>query len=83
MGFFDIPGTRSVLWPTIVGSDIYIFFNLTGKQKMMTLLRFSKFGQIGKKTRKGQRKSLFKELVVGKFTVARVTAKKTLDQVKH
>ena len=43
----------------------------------MTLLRFSKFGQIGKKTRKGQRKSLFKELVVGKFTVARVTAKKT------
>ena len=49
----------------------------------MDFLRFSKFGQIGKKTSSGQGKSLFKELVVGKFTIVLVRAKKTLNKVKH
>ena len=48
----------------------------------MDLLRFSKFGQIREKTTKGQQKSLFKEHVVGIFTIIRVQAKKTLNLVK-
>ena len=45
----------------------------------MDFLRFSKFGQIGTKTSSGQGKSLFKELVVGKFTTVWEGAKKTLN----
>ena len=60
-------------------------FYLTGKQKRLDLLRFSKFGQITKKTSTGQTKSLFMEHVVGKFTIVGVkAAKKTsgLDKMK-
>ena len=56
--------------------------NISGKQVRQDLLRFSKFGQIRKKTGTGQQKSLFMEHVVGKFTIVRVKAKKTLNLVK-
>ena len=46
------------------------------------MLKFSKFGQIRKKTRSGQQKSLSKELAVGKLNIVWETAKKTLDLVK-
>ena len=57
-------------------------FYLTGKQQKLDLLRFSKFGQIRKKTGTEQKKSLFLEHAAGKFTIVWVKAKKTLDLVK-
>ena len=70
--FTDLP-------PALMSINV---FYLTGNQKRKDLLRFSKFGQIRKKTSTGQRKSKFKEHVVGKFTIVMVATKKTLDLVK-
>ena len=57
-------------------------FCLTGKQQRMDFHSQHGFMQIRLKTDTGQKKSLFKKHVVGKFTIVGVQVKKTLNLVK-
>ena len=74
----------SHLWkkPLTIEENFTTVSYISGKQVMKNLFRFSKFGQIRKKMRTGQQKSLFMERAAGIFTIVWVKAKKTLNLVK-